>query len=96
MIPFIRKIPNNKAYIQDIARSPVIEKMALEFLCAGGWYTAEILPSGKVRLQATDDELNPICGVDTNNGETLMGVIDQLVEMSVQEKDKLKSPPPKH
>jgi len=82
-IPFIRKYPNNRGTIQHVMRPFEIEQKALDFLIAGGWYTAEITSRGIVKLAATDDKLKELFVLETPNGQELEDTIDRLVNRSV-------------
>lgn len=76
-IPFTQYLlPTGQKRGELIDRPPDIEVMAHRFIASGGRYECEILRTG-------EDVAIVIC----NNGPEIPGKVDELVRLSVQERE---------
>lgn len=84
----VRIFPNNFLGMQVIERSPEIEQIARSFCEAGGRYTAQVLPDGKVEIAALiESTFSPgtIIGIresEAKNDASLPECLDELVRRS--------------
>lgn len=86
-IPFIRKYPNGRRGLQEIARDPAIESLAAEFIDHAGRYLCEIMPEGKSHLMAIIDKADGCVKVAdelVDNGPELLEAVDRLITESVK------------
>jgi hypothetical protein len=81
-VSFIQRYPTGKGSIQTIPRPEAIGLRALTFLAAGGWYIAEILTSGGVKLSATDANMRELVTLDSSNSPELLDAVDALINRS--------------
>jgi hypothetical protein len=91
-IPFIRKFPNGRRGLVEIARDPVIEQKAAEFIDHAGRFLIEIIPAEgtvgeepqtQVHLMAIIDLADGCTKVSEKfcaNGPELGAAVDELVE----------------
>lgn len=81
-IPFIRHFPDGHKSVQEIPRSPSVEKIARRFLATGGRYYSEVTDSGDVKLSAIkmrDGEPWEVEREISDNGPELTQAVDRLV-----------------
>lgn len=91
MIPFIRVFPNGANKLQEIERSPEIEKLAALFIEREGRFLIRIDDKGRVNLAAAImDEGEPwdAALADCDNGPEMLDAIDKMVHEAVENQTK--------
>lgn len=85
-IPFIRGYPGGGRGLQEIERSPSVQRKANKFIANDGRYLIEILKDGKVHLVAiidVDGVAKAVSEKFCTNDAGLMNAVDELVRESV-------------
>lgn len=86
-IPFVRQYPNGRRTLSEFSCLPEVERLASQFIAAGGCYVCEIMQDGTVRLAAAvqiDGSQEDVETEISENGPALNVAVVRLVQNSAR------------
>ena len=87
MIPFTQYLrPDGRKQSVEVERPDDIERLAQEFIAAGGYFECEELTTGQVSLTAGHPscEAGDMAIVICENGPSVPGAVDKLVANAIE------------